>query len=114
MSRHDASAVALDPFDVVSPGTAHYVEQYRTGQLSVGTYAIDQDATGAQSVHTEDEVYVVVSGAAVLTTPDGDLPAGRGTVLVVPAGVQHRFINVQRDFRVVVVYAPPERTRAVE
>ncbi len=107
-------ATTLHAFDVVAGGEAHYVEQFRTADLSVGTYAIPEGGEDPQSPHTEDEVYIVVSGAAVLTTAEGDLPASVGAVLVVPAGVAHRFVNVQKDFRVVVVFAPPERTRAQE
>ncbi len=103
---------AAHAFDVVAAGEGHFVEHLRTGDLSVGTYALPEGGQDVQSPHTEDEVYVVVSGAAVLRTPEGDLPVTVGSVIVVRAGVPHRFEHVQRDFRAVVVFAPPERTRA--
>ena len=83
-----------------------YVEHGRTDDLSVGTYALAHGTSDPQKPHTEDEVYVVVSGEAVLETPRGPFEAGPGDVLFVAAGEEHRFTKVRGDFRAVVVFGP--------
>ncbi len=87
---------------------ATYVEHHRTPDLSVGTYTIAAGGRDPQSPHTEDEVYVVVTGSATLWTPDAELGAEPGDVLVVRAGVEHRFVDVRPGFRVVVAFGPAE------
>jgi len=101
-------ALDVDP----EPDATTYVEHDRSPDLSVGTYAIASGAMDAQDPHTEDEVYVVVSGAATLWTPDQRLEAEVGDVLVVPAGLEHRFVDVQPGFRVVVAFGPAEGGRS--
>jgi mannose-6-phosphate isomerase-like protein (cupin superfamily) len=100
------------PLDVQPGDLATYVEHDRTPDLSVGTYAIPAGGPDPQSPHTEDEVYVVVDGSATLWTPDAELAAEPGDVLVVPAGVEHRFVGVRPGFRVVVTFGPAEGSRA--
>ena len=90
-------------------GTTHWVEHLRSDHLSVGTYSITAGGVDDQVPHTEDEVYVVVSGAARLVTPSGSIPVGSGHAVFVPAGEDHAFVDVAGDFTVIVVFAPPER-----
>ena len=90
-------------------GTTHWVEHLRSDHLSVGTYSIAAGGADNQVPHTEDEVYVVVSGTARLVTPSGAIPVGSGHAVFVPAGEQHTFVDVAEDFTAIVVFAPPER-----
>jgi mannose-6-phosphate isomerase-like protein (cupin superfamily) len=64
----------------------HYVEHLSVADLSVGTYSIPSGGRDTQSPHTEDEVYVVVSGGARLVTASGDTEVRPGSVVYVPAG----------------------------
>jgi mannose-6-phosphate isomerase-like protein (cupin superfamily) len=89
-----------------------YAEHLRTADLSVGTYGIPAGGADGQSPHTEDEVYVVVSGHARLTTPGGTADVGPGSVVFVPAGEEHRFVDVSADLTVLVVFGPAEYSRA--
>jgi mannose-6-phosphate isomerase-like protein (cupin superfamily) len=65
-----------------------------------------------QQPHTEDEVYVVLSGRGRLHTDTGDADAVPGAVLYVPAGERHRFIDIVQDLDVVVLFAPAEHSLA--
>ncbi len=96
------------------PGTApnHYVEQFRVPDLSVGTYSIPTGGVDDQSPHTEDEIYVVSSGRARLVTDSGETEVGPGSVVFVPAGEEHRFVDVTADLALLVVFAPAYRSRA--
>jgi mannose-6-phosphate isomerase-like protein (cupin superfamily) len=43
--------------------------------------------------HPYEEVFVVQEGTATFTAGDGAIEASGGQVVVVPAGVPHRFVN---------------------
>lgn len=94
------------------PDKVHWVEQFRTADLSVGTYSIPAGGADTQSPHTEDEVYVVTEGRATLRAASGEVAVTAGSVIFVPAQEEHRFIDVSEDFACIVVFAPAEYSRA--
>jgi mannose-6-phosphate isomerase-like protein (cupin superfamily) len=96
------------------PGAApnHYVEQLRAVDLSVGTYSIPAGGSDDQTPHNEDEIYVVQRGRARLVAGGGSVHVGPGSVVYVPAGEVHRFTDIAEDLAVLVVFAPPYRSRA--
>jgi mannose-6-phosphate isomerase-like protein (cupin superfamily) len=96
-------------FTAARHSTTHWVEHLRSDHLSVGTYCVATGGTDEQVPHTEDEVYVVTSGRARLTTPSDSFALETGHVVFVPAGEPHTFVDVSEDFATVVVFAPPER-----
>jgi len=92
-------------------GTSHWIEHLRVSDLSVGTYSIPAGGVDEQSPHTEDEVYVVAAGRARLESADGAVEVRPGSVLYVPAGESHRFVEVMADLAVIVLFAPAEYSR---
>jgi mannose-6-phosphate isomerase-like protein (cupin superfamily) len=76
--------------------------------LSVGTYSIPAGGTDDQAPHTEDEVYVVTAGRAVLAAGPDRAAVGPGSVIYVPAGEPHRFTDVSEDLALLVLFAPAE------
>jgi mannose-6-phosphate isomerase-like protein (cupin superfamily) len=100
-------------FSAPPPGEeAHWEEQLRVPDLSVGTYSIPAGAHDGQSPHTEDEIYVVTAGRAMLESGGDASPVGPGSVIYVPAGEVHRFTNVEQDLALLVFFAPPEESRS--
>jgi mannose-6-phosphate isomerase-like protein (cupin superfamily) len=89
-----------------------WVEQLRVPDLSVGTYCIPVGGIDEQSPHTEDEIYVVTAGRARIVTPDGAADVGPGAVIFVPAGEEHRFVDVSEDLALLVVFGPAEGSRS--
>ncbi|MBV9822661.1 MAG: cupin domain-containing protein [Actinobacteria bacterium] len=89
----------------------HWAENLRTDSLSVGTYSVPLDGADLQQPHTEDEIYVVVAGRAELETPTDRVAVGPGSVIYVPAGEPHRFVNLTEPLTVLVIFAPPEGSR---
>ncbi|MEE6258147.1 cupin domain-containing protein [Plantactinospora sonchi] len=83
-----------------------WVEHLRVPALSVGTYCIPAGGVDNQSPHTEDEIYVVSTGRATIVTPDGRAEVGPGSVIFVPAGEEHRFVEVTEDLTLLVVFGP--------
>lgn len=90
----------------------HYVEQLRVPDLSVGTYSIPAGGVDDQTPHTEDEIYVVTAGRATVVTGSGTATVGPGDVVFVPAGEEHRFVDVAEDLALLVVFGPAYRSRA--
>jgi mannose-6-phosphate isomerase-like protein (cupin superfamily) len=78
----------------------------------VGTYSIPAGGTDTQTPHTEDEIYVVTSGRAVIETPAAAAPVSPGSVIFVPALEEHRFTNVTEDLALLVIFGPAEESRA--
>jgi len=97
------------PEDPVAAAT--YDELLRVPDLSLGCYRIPAGGDDPQSPHTEDEVYVVTSGRARLWTPAATVDVAAGSAVFVPAGEEHRFIDVTEDLSVIVVFGPAEHSR---
>ena len=93
-------------------GSPDYVEHLSVLDLSVGTYSLPAGSTDTQSPHTEDEIYVVVSGRGKLWTPGATADASPGAALFVPAHEEHRFIDIVEDLTMLVVFGPAEYARS--
>lgn len=93
-------------------GPNHYIEHFRSTDLSVGTYSIPAGGIDDQTPHTEDEIYVVCSGRATIETSTGSADVGPGAVVFVAAEEEHRFTNVSDDLALLVLFAPPEGARS--
>jgi mannose-6-phosphate isomerase-like protein (cupin superfamily) len=59
-----------------------------------------------QQPHTEDEVYYVAAGRAVLNIGAEVVRVVPGTVAFVAAGVEHRFVEMTADLEVLVFWSP--------
>lgn len=108
--RYGGRVHLLDGAGRPTPTTSqHWVEHLRVPHLSVGTYSLPAGGTDPQQPHTEDEIYVCTTGHATLWTPMASVPMRPGDVAFVPAGEEHRFIDITEDFTVLVVFGPAER-----
>ena len=76
--------------------------------MSAGLYALSPGELDPQQPHAQDEIYVVMSGRALITVGDETTHVARGSVVYVPAGVPHRFHHITEELRVLVVFSPPE------
>jgi mannose-6-phosphate isomerase-like protein (cupin superfamily) len=88
-------------------GSAAYVTHMASTSLSVGTYSIPRGGVDDQSPHAEDEIYVVTAGHAGFEGGWGRAEVGAGSVIYVPAGEEHRFVDVTEDLALLVIFAPP-------
>ena len=83
-----------------------------TGTLSLGLYVLQAGDTDPQQPHTEDEIYYVVSGSAQIRVGDEDRELKPGSVVFVGTDVPHRFHSITETLTLLVVFAPPRRSRA--
>jgi mannose-6-phosphate isomerase-like protein (cupin superfamily) len=87
-------------------------EILRVPSLSMGVYHLKAGDVDAQSPHTEDEVYYVISGRASFRVGGEERPVGPGTILFVERLADHRFFDVREDLTLLVLFAPPEGSGA--
>jgi mannose-6-phosphate isomerase-like protein (cupin superfamily) len=83
-------------------------EFLRVPSLSAGLYRLAAGQADEQRPHTEDEVYVVVSGKASFRAGGREQAVSPGSVIYVERGEEHRFVDVTEDLTVLVIFAPPE------
>jgi mannose-6-phosphate isomerase-like protein (cupin superfamily) len=89
-----------------------YYEFLRVPSMSMGLYVLSAGAEDKQEPHTEDEAYYVVQGSATVRVGGEDRPVTTGSVIFVPATVEHRFHTITEDLHLLVFFAPPEYSQA--
>ena len=85
-----------------------YHEFLHVPSMSAGVYQLAAGATDPQQPHTEDELYYIVQGKALLRVADEDIPVEPGSLVFVEAHVEHRFHTITEDLTVLVFFAPAE------
>ena len=103
----------LDDLDAArrARGTPYH-EFISIPDLSGGLYVLEAGAVDRQNPHTEDELYVVMSGKARITVGDEVRDVQPGTVVFVGAGVVHRFHDIEERLVLLVAFGPAEYSRA--
>ena len=89
-------------------GDQLYHEFLRVPALSMGLYVLGPGAVDPQQPHTEDEVYVVISGRGQIRLEDADQSVAPGDVIFVGAHLPHHFHDIQEELRLLVLFAPAE------
>ena len=95
-------------------GPSPYHEFLRYPSMSMGLYELGAGSKDLQSPHTEDEVYYVVKGKAMIRVADEDRAVSAGSVIYVAANVPHYFHSITEDLSVLVFFAPAEYTNTAQ
>ncbi|MBD2753475.1 cupin domain-containing protein [Spirosoma validum] len=82
-----------------------FVDLFAHGSLVVEYYKPNQ--VDKQQPHERDEVYVVTSGSGLFNYDGTQTAFKSGDLLVVPAGVEHRFEEFTDDFATWVLFYGP-------
>ena len=104
-------------FDLLTLAESHarangrYVEFLRVPDLSVGLFRLARGGLDTQTPHAEDELYLGLSGRALLRVGSVDHEVRPGTLVFVAARDEHRFHAIEEDLTVLVVFGPAEGTR---
>jgi mannose-6-phosphate isomerase-like protein (cupin superfamily) len=85
-----------------------YQEFLRVPALSAGVYGLAAGATDPQKPHKQDEVYYVVRGRAKMRVGSEQQLVRAGSVIFVPAGLEHVFFDISEELEVLVLFAPAE------
>jgi mannose-6-phosphate isomerase-like protein (cupin superfamily) len=103
----------LDDLDAARGASGRAYHEFKSvPDLSGGLYVLEAGSVDTQSPHTEDELYVVMSGRARVTVGDEVRDVGVGTVIFVAAGVTHRFHDIEERLVLLVAFGPAEYSRA--
>ncbi|HEY0055433.1 MAG TPA: cupin domain-containing protein [Pedobacter sp.] len=83
-----------------------FLEVFNHGSLSAELYKPEK--VDLQQPHTEDEVYVVISGHGIFVNEGQETRFDPGDFPFVKAGAGHRFIDFSEDFVTWVFFYGPE------
>ena len=89
-----------------------YLEFLRVPALSAGMYILPAGGSDPQLPHSEDEIYYIVSGRASILVGDENQEVGAGSLVFVPATLEHRFHSITEDLTVIVFFGPAEYSLA--
>jgi mannose-6-phosphate isomerase-like protein (cupin superfamily) len=87
-----------------------YREFLRVPLLSAGVYVLPAGSGDEQTPHREDEVYYIMHGRGQVRVDGEDRDAAAGTLVYVPAGVEHHFHSISEELRLLVFFAPPYKS----
>ena len=89
-------------------GDQRWREFLRVPTLSMGLYRLNAGQADEQQPHTEDEVYLVISGKASFRAGGREQAVLPGSLIFVERAVEHRFVDITEDLTVLVFFVPPE------
>jgi quercetin dioxygenase-like cupin family protein len=93
---------------------AAWVEFLDRPSLNCGVYQLAAGAVDKQTPHELDELYYVVSGKARLHAGDEDFAAESGSIFFVERKIEHRFVDIEEDLVVLVLFPKASKPRSEE
>lgn len=85
-----------------------YLEFIRQTSMSVGLYRLNAGDVDRQKPHAQDELYYIVQGKGVINVDGEDRSVQPGSIVFVPARVEHFFHFITEDLITLVFFAPAE------
>jgi len=85
-----------------------YQEFLRVSTMSAGLYVLAAGSVDTQRPHQEDELYYVLRGTARFRAGDDNQPVAAGSLIFVPAKLDHHFFDIAEELVVLVFFAPAE------
>ena len=83
-------------------------EFVRVSAMSAGIYVLPPGYADQQTPHKEDELYYVIRGQAKMMIGAEKHPVSARDSIFVDAGVEHRFIDIEEELVLLVMFAPEE------
>ena len=81
-----------------------YAIVHESPGLEIGVYVLVAPEPDRQQPHSDDEVYVVLSGSGVLDVEGRQVTLDQGHAAFVPAGAEHRF-SAYEQLSVLVIFS---------
>ncbi len=82
-----------------------YLGFLNTAAIRAGLYVLSAGAKDRQEAHGADEVYVVMKGRSNIRIGKGISPVRPGSIIFVRAGVPHKFIDIEEQIEVLVLFS---------
>lgn len=87
-----------------------YTEFLRVPDMSAGIYALPAGAEDLQNPHNQDEIYYVLSGRSKFVCDRETIEVVPGSFIYVAKHAVHRFFDIEDDLKIIVIFAPEERS----
>ncbi len=82
-----------------------YLSFINEKSLKTGLYVLPKGSEDKQNLHELDEVYYIIEGQSKFFA-DGDTIGVRpGDVIFVKARIEHRFVDIERDLKILVFFS---------
>jgi mannose-6-phosphate isomerase-like protein (cupin superfamily) len=85
-----------------------YLEFLRKTSMSVGIYRLNAGDVDRQKPHSQDEMYYIIQGKGVINVNGDDREVKAGSIVFIPAKVEHFFHFITEDLITLVFFAPAE------
>jgi mannose-6-phosphate isomerase-like protein (cupin superfamily) len=89
------------------PSGVYDIEVFARAGLSLELFA--PRGVDHQSAHSQDEIYIVITGSATLDIDGVEHACAMGDALFVPARVPHRFTRISGDFATWAIFWGDEK-----
>jgi mannose-6-phosphate isomerase-like protein (cupin superfamily) len=88
-------AAIIDKRDLPDGATSRQFEGYRHGDVNISFFLTDTPPGRGPALHKHpyEEVFIVQAGMVTFTVGDETLEASQEQIVIVPAGVPHKFAN---------------------
>jgi len=86
----------------------NYLKFIDNDKLTSGIYQLEKGAVDNQRPHEWDEIYYILEGKATLNVENESYEALPGVILFVKAKVDHTFVNIEEDLKVLVFFSKTE------
>ena len=95
MTQEETMAHVVEKEELTHSETAHRFEGYLHGEANVSFFLIDAPPGGGPGLHTHpyEEVFVIQDGEVTFTVGEATIEAKSGQIVIVPAGVPHKYVN---------------------
>ena len=105
MAQESSSFSVEELYKKAKENGGSYLKFIDNEQLSSGIYQLKAGELDEQKPHEWDEIYYVLEGRAQLKVEDKVYDASAGAILFVAAQIQHSFINIEEDIKILVFFA---------
>jgi mannose-6-phosphate isomerase-like protein (cupin superfamily) len=89
-----------------------YHQFLKKNSMTMGLYHLKISAKDDQTPHKYDEVYYIWSGKADFVAGAERSDVGKGSLIYVKAGIEHRFVDIKEDLQVYVIFSRSEPNMA--
>ena len=83
----------------------YFVDFLNTKSLEVGVIRLRKDQKDTQTNHPLDELYYVVKGEGYISIGGKSQPVIQGTIIFVPAEIDHNFYGNKEDLVVLYIFS---------
>lgn len=85
-----------------------YLRFMDNDQLSSGIYVLKAGEADKQEPHRWDELYYVLEGSGSIEINGEKYPVQKGSIIFVPAHAPHRFVDYEKDLKLLVFFSKKE------